>query len=288
MSIPTVAKRQSRDYVYLPSPYPREQPNFPSVFTQPANNQTLGFLTNHRSVYSYEMQLFNNQAWNEPLVTGVFVFVVRSNIKSLLSKRSTLNSKRTTLATLPLVNYMLASDVDNNKFQTFEQVAEILYPLGVITTMQPENTATLRSPSVVLNVIIQGNAESTYNLWGAIRNVSPLSKVYFKLVVRTIKANESLRFSLGNRKNAIEYIQGSSESEKKVLQIVPYVSHDGLPPKKVQGSVLGYWYIGRLVEATQLRDIYGSRNKDFDDSEDLSRTTENILSKSKLVKLFIN
>jgi hypothetical protein len=276
VSIPSFPQYKGRENLFIASPYPGESNNLP----QNRNNQTLGFATNDRSVYGYECSIYSNQDWNASIIQHMFVFVL--NNSSDLLKIKGKNSKRTTIATLPIVNYFLAKNTD--KLKGLDDIYNTVMPLGVNTSSELESVPTFRSPSAVINVVVQGSVDSMYNLFGAEKNIKPLSKCYFVIRKVYIQPGKFLSFSLGLKKNSVESIEGARD--KFVYQIVPWVSDNGLPPKIDHETYLGYYYVGRMVESSYLRDIY-NKNNDFDDVETLSRHTTDICSKGKLVKFFL-
>jgi hypothetical protein len=287
VSIPSFPNYRGRSDPFIANPYPGESNNLPlNPFA--GNNQTIGFDTNERAVYPFEMQPYNNLDWNASIVPNMYVFVITGSLGSMVSAKST--KKRNFIATLPIVNYYLAKN--SKMFNSVEDIYNAIKPLGVNTSADLETKQTQRSPNVVVNVIVQGTVDSMYNLFGAQKHIKPLSRCYFIIRKVYILPGKMLHFSLGLKKNAIESIDGGYMDKNKpetplnykfVYQIVPYVSESGLPPR-VDGET-GYFYIGRLVESTTLRDVYNTA--EYDNVESLSRHTEDITAKTKLVKFFL-
>lgn len=283
-------------FVQIPGPYAgRGRPDFftPSriggpesiLARPPANNQTLGFDTNDRMVMGFAKYNLGKKSWNESIVKDSFVFLLKdpSILPPKVSKsvRYANNSVRekSVLLTLQHANYLLASAQGKHAIKSVEQVYQTICPLGVNTTGEAESSL----PSPVMNVVVGGNVEHTFNLWG--NRYPAMAKVYFVIKKVRIPAGKSLKFVLSANGTEIEHVEGN-ESGKEVYQLVPWAALDGKDPMLKRG-VEGFFMVGSLVQPSALKDVASSDKYDNTDDR-VSRDMPELMSKSRMVKLFVN
>lgn len=255
VSIPaSVPGRLGRDQPYVGNKFPSREELSASPF--PAIRTSMGFLTNDHSPYSYTLKQFAEKAWYKTFLPGVYVFHIRDSeaTKDLVDLRgrgggALANSRRTTLATLPMVNWVLAS---KHAFfgDDVQKVFDTIVPLGLNTTSDDENTPSFTATNVVVNVIVQGDFENGLDIWKSEGN---MGQAHFVLKRVQLKKGERLAYSLERQRVASNVMEGPCE----FFQIVPVSTMHGSPPA-VEGNTHYCWTVGRINGPRQLRDIYAN------------------------------
>ena len=282
VSIPGPGSSHGRPDMWVPSKFPGQPDFFP---TPKATNQTLGWVTNERMVMGYEKHKLGDKFWDNQIVRNSFVFLLREPnlLPNSISRHIRYSDRRirekAVLLTLQQVNYLLAIGADN--VTSVDQVYEAICPLGVNTTADEEIGLT----KPVFNVIVGGQTEGTFNMWG--NRFGPLAKAFFIIKKVKIPAKKNLAFVLTRSGSDIKYVNGGDDG-KTIYQLVPWVSHDGVEPiPLVSPGVQGFYKVGTIVQPTAFKDMVSS-NKYDNENDRISRDMPELLSKSKLVKMFLN
>ena len=284
VSIPGPGSSQGRPYMFMPSKLPGQPGFFP---TPKATNQTLGWVTNDRMVMGFHKHKLGDKFWDGAITTNAFVFLLKNPdlLPASVSRHIRYSSRsvreKSVLLTLQQVNYLLAEGSD--KVKSVEDVYEAVCPLGVNTTMEPE--IALAKP--VMNVIVGGNVEGTFNLWG--NRHGPLAKAYFVIKRVRIPPKESMSFIMTTTGAEVRFVS-AGENGRVVYQLVPWVAElpeDGVEPCRLtQRDVEGFFKVGTIEKPSAFKDM-ASSNK-YDNTKDrISRDMPELLSKSKLVKMFL-
>lgn len=281
-------------FVQIPGPYVGQgRPDFftpsriggpESIYANPpANNQTLGWDSNDRMVMGFAKYKLGKDSWNQAIVRDSWVFLLKDydllspKIRKHVRFTNSSIREKSVLLTLQQVNFLLASAGETLK--TVEDVYKAIHPLGINTTAEAEREL----PRPVMNVIVGGNAESTFNLWG--NNYPAMAKAYFLIKRVKIPSDESLRFSLSANNTDIEHIKAESKATE-VYQIVPWASVLGTEPMFKKG-VEGFFRVGTLVQPSALKDV--ATTDKYDNKNDrISRDMPELMSKSRMVKMFVN
>ena len=223
------------------------------------------------------------KTWNEAIVRDSFVFLLKdpSLLPSTVSKhvRSSNSSvsEKSVLLTLQQANFLLAKAGEN--LDTVEQVYRAICPLGINTTAEAES----QLPRPVMNVIVSGNAESTFNLWG--NKYPAMATAYFLIKRVLIKADSNYKYVLSANATDIEHVHGGSAGTL-VYQLVPWASTKGCEPM-FNNKVEGFFKVGSLVQPSALKDV--ATTDKYDNVNDrISRDMPELMSKSRMVKMFVN
>lgn len=259
-------------------------PGNPSLFSNPqVNNQQMGWPTNEKCVYGFPNMRFGKGAWNEALIPYTWVFRLQNTslLPADLAKRVRYGGEaarsKNVLLTLQQSNYLLAEA--GEELETVDDVYAAIRPLGINTTALTES----RVPSPVVNIVVAGSAESTFNVWGS--NYPGMAQAYFLIKRVKISQGAGLKYVLDTAGATVHRVS-ASERSKYVYQLVPWASTTNYEPE-ISGDVHGFFQAGRLVQATQLKDM-ASIDRFDNNNERLSRDYPEVLSKTNLVKMFVN
>lgn len=281
-------------FVQIPGPYAgRGRPDFftpsrvggpESIYANPpANNQTLGWQTNDRMVMGFAKYNLGKKSWNESILRDSFVFLLKDpailppQVSKSVRYANTSVREKSVLLTLQQANFLLANGAD--KLPTVEKVYQTICPLGVNTTAEAESSL----PRPVMNIVVGGNVEHTFNLWG--NKYPAMAHAYFAIKKVRIGSGQSLKFILSNNGTEIEHVHGGADG-KYVYQLVPWVSTDGREPM-LKKSIEGFFKVGSLVQPSALKDVASSDK--YDNADDrISRDMPELVAKSRMVKLFVN
>lgn len=247
-----------------------------SFFPQTSTN-TMGALSNDHSVHAFDIRQFAKNGWNSSFVPGSFSFVINDASKYGVKSRGQ-NGNRITMATLPIVNFLLG----NSGILDADIVQNTIRPLGINTTSESEyKPSNRRMNNVYMNTIVQGWVEAGYNIWGS--NFESMAEIYFVIKKVWVRPSHALQYNLTREFGDVEYIRGG-ETGKYILQLVPHVGYE----PELSEFDLGSYKVGRMVETSSLRDTFSASSDVANDLEKLSRSTSDILSKTKFIRILLN
>ena len=268
--------------MFMPGKFPGQPAFFP---TPKANNQTLGWESNATMSMGFKKHVLGDKMWDNAVLRKSFVFLLKNTdlLPGPLSRRVRYNGssvrEKSVLLSLQQVNYLLAQAGDQIK--TVDQVYSSVCPLGINTTAEEEASV----PKPVMNVVVGGSVETTYNYWG--NDYPAMAKAYFVIKKVYIKPNQSLAFVLSRTGRDIKYESGGLDG-KYVYQIIPWVSKNRMDPMRLPGSnVEGFFQVGSIVQPSALKDV-ATRDKYDNEADRISRDMPEVVAKSRDIKMFVD